>query len=76
MNGVIKFLKVVVIFYIVTGVISIVTLWFQTFVVGAYYAHSGPFLAIITGFSPIFALIVAFWAIRVVIDFKPSNLEG
>lgn len=71
-----NFAKAVAILVIVAVMVGVWSLWFQTYLVGAFYAHSGSFLAIIVGVAPLFLTVAAFWAIVKTITFKLDNVVG
>lgn len=76
MKRILMFGKAAAILLIVAMTAGTLGLWFQTYLVGAYYAHSGIALAIIVGASPLFLGVAAVWAVFKIINLKLDDIVG
>lgn len=58
------------------ALIGSLALWFQTYLVGAYYMHSGLFLAIIVGAWPVIAIAIGIWLMPKIYNLKLADIGG
>lgn len=68
-------IKAVIILLIVSAALGAFGLWYQTFLVGAYYASAGITLTILMGAAPVGILAIAYYAVRATFKFQPSDLS-
>lgn len=68
--------KILAIFLVLALALSMLSLWFQTYLVGAYYVNSGLFLALIVGSSPVLIVVIALLVIRALKNLKLSDIVG
>lgn len=69
-----KLLKALAILIVVASAMGALGLWYQTFLVGAYYKSSGIFLAILGGAVPFIVPTGAFYVIRGIVNLDPADL--
>jgi hypothetical protein len=55
-----KLLKILLYVLIAMAAVSVLTLWFQFYIVGHYYQHAGIFFAILLGLSPVLVVAIAY----------------
>lgn len=69
-------LKILVVTLILAVTAGALHLWFQTYVVGRYYASAGMFLVIMGAAWPVIVAVAAFFAVKKTVTFNPDEIVG
>lgn len=68
-------IKAFITLFVTAFTLGAIVLWYQTYLVGSYYMHSGLFLAILVGASPLFLIAIASVAMYTVLSFNLKDVS-
>lgn len=71
MNLLIKSIATILISGIAT---SLLWTWYKVFIAGSYYNNASIFLTLVVGITPIFILILSYYAIKLTLKVKLNKL--
>jgi hypothetical protein len=74
LNGLFNIGKGLALLLFLAALAGSLMLWFQTYLVGAYYVHSGLFLAIIVGAWPVIAIAISIWLTPKIYNLKLTDI--